>query len=126
MSQERRSGTESKRRAGKQLGALAVAGIIGAVAPHAAHAEETREARPAMRASASIGAIARAVIAHLLAETSTSASVTASPSPGTHAPTSCGCMRAGNGKGAPKKIACDGDEAREAKAAGTLSNTCST
>jgi len=125
MSQKGRSGTESKRRGGKQLGALAVAGIIGVVVPHAAHADETRVARPAMHASASIAAIARAVIAHLLAD-STPASVTAPPSPGTHAPTSCGCMRAGNGKGGPKKIDCNGEEARQGKADGTLSNTCST
>ncbi len=124
MSQKGR--TESKRRGGKQLGALAVAGMIGVVAPHAAYADETRVARPAMHASASIAAIARAVIAHLLAEASTPTNVTSPASPGAHAPTSCGCMRAGNGKGAPKKIACDGDEARQAKADGTLSNTCST
>ena len=120
---------QSKRmhRRGKGLGALAVVGIIAVAAPKAAHADAVVNAVGAQQSHAlsSFGLIARAIIAQLLQNQTTAASVSKETTAGAKAPPSCNCMRAGNGKGAPTKIACDGSEAREAKAAGTLIKTCS-
>lgn len=136
MSSKSKAGKGRGGSRGKALGALAVAGIVSAATPSLARAEETSAS--AARGSSSMFVLARMLIAELLEHRgafATMASVGAAsmaslqpthgsvPTPQANTP-DCGCSRAGNGKGPPKRIDCEGAEAVAARASGELSTTC--